>query len=205
MIVGRIYGLVSSEQPDVVRYVGKTTRSLERRLSSHRTAQKSERTRKSYWMNSVYKRGYEVFIIELCSVTDPTIDLSLLEKEWIEKYKAMNIDLVNTGWGGGGRHHKSPEKCTWKDCDNEFRCSNLCEMHYKRQRDGRDMDAPVRPRPSGFTGCRISSCSRRHRRNGLCKTHADRLDVGTPFDAPIGWGRSVNQKGKLKPRKPKSP
>ncbi|ANM46273.1 HNH endonuclease [Mycobacterium phage Gattaca] len=63
----------------------------------------------------------------------------------------------------------------------------LCSTHYKRERDGRDLEAPWTPRIKGGATCQIEGCGKRAVSFGLCNTHAYQRDTG----AEVGPRRAL--------------
>ncbi len=95
-----IYGLYSTENEELIRYVGKTKYMLSKRLREHINGAllRGCKTHKDEWIRNVYKKGYEVKIriIEEC-------DNSIWEER--EKYWIRNMpSLTNLTEGGDGGH-----------------------------------------------------------------------------------------------------
>lgn len=91
-----IYGLVSSEEPTKIKYVGKTHQKMNKRIHDHVRESFKLKTKKDVWIQSVLKKSYEIdyVIIEECNKTN------WLEREiyWIKTL----VDLTNTSKGGDG-------------------------------------------------------------------------------------------------------
>ena len=70
--------------------------------------------------------------------------------------------------------------CGWKNCDRPVAVlkSGLCNMHYLRQKRGKDMDAPPQRVRNSNTGipCRVEGCNRQRTSSyhGLCGAHYHR-------------------------------
>jgi hypothetical protein len=96
-----IYGLVDPRTSEL-RYVGKTTRSLPKRLSGHivRTNLTPKR-HSSRWIAGVVKDGLapEIFEIERVRAGD---DWQAAEQFWIAYFRAIGADLTNLANGGEG-------------------------------------------------------------------------------------------------------
>lgn len=94
-----VYGLVSSKEPNRVRYVGQTKLSTGRRLALHKYQSKNttSHTPVGKWIQSQIKKGFEIKIVTLVSagVWDKT------EQETIEVYRQKDI-LLNLTDGGCG-------------------------------------------------------------------------------------------------------
>jgi hypothetical protein len=105
----KIYYLSSSENPDYIRYVGKTDKKLEKRLWGHITRAKSNqrtKSRKSYWILNELKKGNEIQIHLLDEV--PKEEWKFWEIYWISQIKSWDFKLTNTTNGGDGE--LSPEQ-----------------------------------------------------------------------------------------------
>lgn len=91
-----IYGLVSSETPTFIRYVGKTKQNIKKRLHDHIRESYKLKTKKDTWIQSIINAGLNVsyVIIEECDITN------WLEREkyWISEL----TDLTNVSKGGDG-------------------------------------------------------------------------------------------------------
>lgn len=100
-----------------------------------------------------------------------------------------------------GKSLREPKFCEWPGCDRERNADGLCPMHYQRKRNGRDMDAPVRPhRKKGepLPRCIIQDCDNpKHAANGMCGMHYQRMKDGRPMEAPklVRGGGWVEAKG----------
>ena len=97
----KIYGLSSSENPDIIRYIGLTGLSLEKRLYFHLKSSKKPKTHKEFWITKVLKSGY--------SIISTLIEGDLLENivkqkeiEYIKIFKSLGANLVNGTMGGDG-------------------------------------------------------------------------------------------------------
>lgn len=93
-----IYGLTDPETGDI-RYVGKTKHSR-RRMYSHRWDGRNQRTHKSYWLRSLFRRGLEPGIVILEEVTEDKWQEA--EMRWIAHYRELGVDLTNSTQGGEG-------------------------------------------------------------------------------------------------------
>lgn len=79
--------------------------------------------------------------------------------------------------------------CKHHNCVRPARYGNRgwCNAHYLRQREGRDMDAPIpyrRPNGSPAPLCRHPGCGQPRVAKCLCPLHYDRARRGTDMDAP---------------------
>lgn len=113
MIV-RIYTLSDPRDPDNIRYVGKTTSELKRRLSGHisytRRAFENKTTR-SYvnnWIWSLLKEEITPLITELDSkeYADDSKDWVILEQYWISQIKTWGFKITNLTDGGDGNQNQ---------------------------------------------------------------------------------------------------
>lgn len=95
-----IYGLSSSNDPDNIRYIGKTNNivnRLKRHLSKYNLKIDSYKNR---WINMEISNGNEIHIKELFRV-DEKINWQKVEVEWIKKYKELGYELTNGTLGDG--------------------------------------------------------------------------------------------------------
>ena len=105
-----VYALVSSGEPDIVRYVGRTKHAFqEKRLASHRGHMKAGGTTHVYnWMRSVYASGHQVIahVIE----SDLTWEeAGEREMHYIKFYRDSGYNLTNISLGGDGGAAMSQE------------------------------------------------------------------------------------------------
>lgn len=103
-----IYTLHASNDPECrPRYVGFTTR-LKRREIEHNTGR--EQGRKGVWAQRVLASGgHLVLKVVHAFVCDDAIGRSIIEADWIEKYRDEFPDLLNDSGGGDGVAVCSPE------------------------------------------------------------------------------------------------
>lgn len=59
--------------------------------------------------------------------------------------------------------------CSVSWCELEVRCRGLCGAHYRRRRDGRDMEEPIRVKYG--PGCVAPGCKSAHYGLGMCQQH----------------------------------
>jgi len=74
--------------------------------------------------------------------------------------------------------------CSVSDCGQPVLARGYCQGHYKRWRDGRPVDVPLRRRIPGSL-CEIDGCGRKHTARGLCRMHLGREAYGTAMDQPV--------------------
>lgn len=93
-----IYGLVATDEPGCIRYVGKTTkRYLCSRLVGHRYDSRKGRTSPvSQWIRDVLARGADIRGVVLAAGAPAEA-----EAEWIARLR-QTPGLLNTRSGGGG-------------------------------------------------------------------------------------------------------
>ena len=88
-------------------YVGKTTKSIEKRFNKHKTNQKGGI--KGYLYDSMRKNGFDNFSIELIEEVNSEENVDEREKYWIKKLNTMAPNGYNlTSGGEGGDTSKSP-------------------------------------------------------------------------------------------------
>lgn len=97
-----IYGLVSSNEPNKICYIGKTKQNIKKRIHDHIRESNKLKTKKDFWIQSVLNDKYEILvkIIESCN------DNNWFEREryWISK--TPNLTNISKG-GDGGRGLKA--------------------------------------------------------------------------------------------------
>jgi hypothetical protein len=93
-----IYFLYSSRNIFEIKYIGQTTTSLQKRLSSHIKVSKKSKTKKDCWIQQELNDGFTVSIglLEENAIWDSS------EIEIIKKFKSYDLELVNTLSGGSG-------------------------------------------------------------------------------------------------------
>jgi hypothetical protein len=101
--VSLIYGLVSSEHPEDIRYIGLTSQRAKNRLMAHRSAARSElipcETAVSIWTRDTQAAGHSV---EMVILHDNLTfeEAHLLEIEAIAEFRARGVSLLNRTDGG---------------------------------------------------------------------------------------------------------
>lgn len=103
-----VYGLVASDRPSEVRYVGQTVRTAAWRLKRHVEATHSKRGPMypiNHWIRAVEARGARVVAVEL--VSDAEWNTS--ETAEIRRLRATGADLLNCTDGGDGHAFVSAE------------------------------------------------------------------------------------------------
>lgn len=121
-----IYGLVSKDNPDDVKYIGITSKTPSNRLSNHIYEAKNfnDKTEKTKWISSV---NYEIEQIILDIVNEETS--VFWEQYWISQFKTWGFQLVNSNNGGGGLGKRSPEFSAWLSQRNKGNKYNLGKTH----------------------------------------------------------------------------
>lgn len=72
--------------------------------------------------------------------------------------------------------------CEYPGCMRAHRSKGLCDLHYQRQRKGRNMDGAFTRDPKL---CEWPGCDRQRSANGLCPMHYQRDRYGRDMDAPV--------------------
>ncbi|GLI26670.1 hypothetical protein ARHIZOSPH14_09120 [Agromyces rhizosphaerae] len=98
--VGVVYGFRMRATGEF-RYVGLTTKPVERRIAEHVNAAKRGRRLPLYdWMRKTDAAEYEVVVLE--HVTRSREDLGLAEESWITYFRTAGDRLMNLADGGAG-------------------------------------------------------------------------------------------------------
>lgn len=126
LLNGTVYGLVASDQPDVVRYVGAST-DLVGRLGKHRRMRTGDDSR-SVWVREVYARSATVELVHLASAESED-ELRELEVRETARLIEAGHPILNRRPSRAGR--KVGEKVGPMDAD-------ALERHAALQREWRD-------------------------------------------------------------------
>lgn len=96
------YTLTSTDEPDLVQYVGTTQNSLKRRFQGHKEKARSKHRSQPvhHWMHKKYEQGFDI----ICTQIDecPAKDWKEREVYWISYYRKLNPGLLNIQKGGAG-------------------------------------------------------------------------------------------------------
>ncbi|MDG1949846.1 MAG: GIY-YIG nuclease family protein, partial [bacterium] len=125
-----IYTLACADAPNEIRYVGKTSESLTRRLGRHTSSYYlNEGTYKSRWISKAIQEGREIVIKELDVVSDN--GWQRWEKYWIEQLGQWGFQLVNTTAGGDGVE-LTPELIEQRNESNRARGRDRLESRIRK-------------------------------------------------------------------------
>lgn len=85
-----------------VRYIGKTKKTLYRRLSEHITTSKNLKDHRSKWIQSLVQQNFhpKIEVLDTCQEEN----WQETEKFWISILKFLGVDLVNQNEGGYGNN-----------------------------------------------------------------------------------------------------
>jgi group I intron endonuclease len=107
-----IYGITHPEYPKVIRYVGKTKKTISQRINQHIYLSKKKLRRPiNLWINKLLGEGLKPEIIEIEVVEGD--DWQNREIFWI-KYYREKFELLNLSDGGGSNLNYSPSPETRK-------------------------------------------------------------------------------------------
>lgn len=130
----KIYALINPETEEI-KYIGKTIRTLEQRLTNHICDAKSKRY-KNYtinWINSLLKKNItpEIILIEEINYED---NWEWLEQYWISQFKSWNFNLTNLTIGGdGNKNQKFSKESQIKKSETIKKKILLGEISYKER------------------------------------------------------------------------
>lgn len=108
----KIYGIYDPNNPDIIRYVGKTKKDMRVRLREHIYLSKKEIKRPiNLWIKKLLDNGITPEIVEL----EKTNDTEWCDREiyWVSYYRKEN-NLLNLSDGGGSNLNYSPSEETRK-------------------------------------------------------------------------------------------
>lgn len=103
MQIYRFYVLSSSDDPENIRYVGTTTRTIKQRMCGHKynATHKEKRVQPVHkWMWSKIEKGFTINIKEIDQCDESLWEIT--EQKWIRYYKDLGYDLLNVSKGGVG-------------------------------------------------------------------------------------------------------
>lgn len=95
-----------------VRYVGKTTLGLKKRLGLHLAHANRNRTHSAAWIRSLKRQGQKPIIEELDLVSDDE-NWEEVERYWINFYRSLGYRLTNHSTGGSGGAAGLPRSTEW--------------------------------------------------------------------------------------------
>lgn len=97
----KIYGLVNPNEPEKIRYIGQTSKSLKVRLRNHIDKAKREKAlnHRICWLKSLLIQDLQPTMI-LIEDNLTQQEANIKEKFYIKLFKSMGANLVNTSEGG---------------------------------------------------------------------------------------------------------
>ncbi len=95
-----IYGLTDPDTGEV-RYIGKSTKGLERPKEHLKSSSLKSKTHKNNWIKSLLKSG-KTFGITTIEILESIEKLDEREEFWINDYRSKNNNLTNSTDGGKG-------------------------------------------------------------------------------------------------------
>lgn len=108
------YTLSDPNNSNEIRYIGKTTQKLSRRLDQHISSAKRAKQGKgsnnhnTNWINKLLEKGYKPVIeeIDLFECEDTSKEWVIFEKYWISQFKTWGFNLTNLTLGGDGNQNQ---------------------------------------------------------------------------------------------------
>ena len=131
--ISYIYTLASSENPELIRYVGYSFDPNKRLVEHLKEAKYIKKYRRHNWVNSVLENGHT--IVMNCAACAPEYRIGEKETEIVLFYKTCGADLVNGNNGGiGGRSPSKEvrEKCRISKLGNTW---NIGRKYSKERND----------------------------------------------------------------------
>jgi hypothetical protein len=121
-----IYGLVSKNEPNDIKYVGMTRRNPLYRLSNHIYEAKKEpnKNNRTKWISLI---NYEIIQIILDEIYDENI--IFWEQFWISQIKTWGFELTNSNSGGGGLNKRNNDFSNWLSKRNMGNKYNIGKKH----------------------------------------------------------------------------
>jgi len=121
-----IYGLVSIDDVDNIRYIGVTTKKLNYRLSKHIYESKTNpyKNKRTTWISSK-NYGIKSVIIDVV----PQDEWKFWECFYISLFRNWGFELVNSNNGGGGIIKHSEEFSKWLSNRNKGNTNMLGKKH----------------------------------------------------------------------------
>lgn len=109
MTGGCIYALSDPRTPGEIRYFGKTTQPIGRRLAEHIGVARIRNTHRDAWIRTLLAAGLRpmITILETGLMSKDALDSA--ERAWIARGRADGLRLCNLTGGGDGLWHPSPE------------------------------------------------------------------------------------------------
>jgi len=103
-----IYGLKNTTD-GIIRYIGLTTKPINKRLAEHLSESKKQKTHKDKWITMNINNGSNI-VAELIDTAESIDELKDKEKKYIKLFKSFGSKLVNgTDGGDGGTGFKHSE------------------------------------------------------------------------------------------------
>ena len=110
----KFYTLSDPRSPNIIRYIGKTSQKLARRLDQHisttkrANGEKGSRNHNTNWITSLLNVGLKPLIIEIdtfeCDKSSK--EWQIVEKYWISQCKSWGFELTNLTDGGDGNQNQ---------------------------------------------------------------------------------------------------
>lgn len=113
------------------RYVGLTSRSMERRWSQHVSQARSTKDGRWHFPNAIRKYGKDAFSHEVLEVCHSLEVANLAEECWIEFFEARNPEK-GFNMARGGFHIPHPVKSPWDDPEYRSKQSHNSKMMWER-------------------------------------------------------------------------
>ena len=125
-----IYALFDPREPALVRYVGKTEKTMQFRLSRHLAETRlGLKAHRFHWIASLLASGITPAIRLVAKV--PASEWQLHERKWIKHYRNAGHPLTNGSNGGDGLDSDAWKR-VWSSADLRERQSKSLKAHYTK-------------------------------------------------------------------------
>lgn len=177
-----------------IRYVGKTTQPLLKRLGQHMDYAKKKRTKTGSWIQSLVKQELKPIIEELDEVS---VELTVItEQYWISQFKAWGFRLTNLTDGGEGLSgYTMSEESKKKISKNRKGINPNFNILHTEESKEKLRAIHLGRKPSQETRDKIAEINRQRYASGSYSIKVIDLDTNIVYDSIQAASKALNING----------